>query len=219
MRSSSVRSAVTSRSMALRLAAYSGEWTSSWVWNMAMVSPNDRQGARGDLAALLEQLPADQHSPDFTGAGADLVQLGITQQATGGVVIDIAVAPEDLDSIQRGAGRLFGGIEDHPGGVLPAGPAEVATASHGIQVGAAGVEAGIEVGDFALDQLKLANAAAELLAVVDVGQHHIQAGLHDPHRSAGQHHPFVVQPAHQYPRTAVDLAQHIGQRHGYLVEE
>src|SRR5690606_23999469 len=109
--SSCVRSGVSSRSMALRLAAYSGEWTSSWVWNMAMVSPNDRQGARGDLAALLEQLPADQHSPDFTGAGADLVQLGITQQAASGVVIDIAVAPEDLDGIQRGAGRLFGGID------------------------------------------------------------------------------------------------------------
>jgi hypothetical protein len=36
------------------------------------------------LRHFLEQLPADQHATDFAGAGADLVELGVTQQPSVG---------------------------------------------------------------------------------------------------------------------------------------
>src|SRR3546814_18715576 len=45
---------------------------------------------------FVEQFAPDQHTPDFAGAGADLVQLGVAPQAAGGVVVDIAVAAQYL---------------------------------------------------------------------------------------------------------------------------
>ena len=48
---------------------------------------------------LLEQLATDQHAPDFRGAGADLVELGVAQQPAGRVVVDVAVAAQRLDRL------------------------------------------------------------------------------------------------------------------------
>ena len=50
---------------------------------------------------LAEQLAADQHAADLAGAGADLVELGVAQQPPGRVVVDVAVAAEDLDRVER----------------------------------------------------------------------------------------------------------------------
>ena len=55
---------------------------------------------RGGLPVFGHQFAADQPAADFAGAGADLVELGITQQATGRIVVDVAVATEALDGIQ-----------------------------------------------------------------------------------------------------------------------
>src|SRR4029079_9566828 len=41
-------------------------------------------------ARLVEPLPADQHPPDLTGARADLVELGVTQIPSGGIIVDVA---------------------------------------------------------------------------------------------------------------------------------
>src|ERR1700733_10144754 len=61
-------------------------------------------GASGCLA---EQFAADQHAADFAGAGADFVELGVAQQASGRIVVDIAVAAEQLDRIKRALRRLL----------------------------------------------------------------------------------------------------------------
>lgn len=45
---------------------------------------------------LVEQLPPDEHAPDLTRARADLIQLGVAQQATGRVVVCVPVAAKDL---------------------------------------------------------------------------------------------------------------------------
>jgi len=34
---------------------------------------------------------------------------------------------------------------------------------------------------------KLADRLAELLALMDIGQHHVEAGLHDAERPGGEH--------------------------------
>ena len=37
---------------------------------------------------------------DLCGAGSDLVEFGVPEVAAGGVVVDVAVTPEDLDGVQ-----------------------------------------------------------------------------------------------------------------------
>src|SRR5690606_33012554 len=144
---------------------------------------------------------------------------GIAQQATGRVVVDVAVAAEDLDGFQRGPGGLLGGMENDPGGVLAGGLTVVAAARHRIQIGTAGIERRVDVRQLALDQLELADALTELPPLPDVGQGQIEAGLHDAHRAGGQHHPLVVEAAHQHPNPAIDLAQHVLHGYGYIIEE
>src|SRR5712691_8275996 len=77
---------------------------------------------------LLENLPPDQHAPDLAGAGADLVELGVAQQAPGREVVDVAVAAQALDRLERHPGPLLGGEQDGAGRVLPGGLAAVAGA-------------------------------------------------------------------------------------------
>ena len=88
-------------------------------------------------------------------------------------------------------------------------PRQVQVLGHGVGKGATGLQHGVHVGDLALDQLELANALAELLAVVDVGDDVVHHRLHDAQRSAGEHGALVVQAAHQHLGAAVDLAQHV----------
>jgi hypothetical protein len=88
----------------------------------------------------------------------------------------------------------------------------------GVAEGAAGLQHGVHVGQLALDELELADALAELLAVVDVGHHVVHHRLHDADGPGGQHRAFVVQPAHQHLGAAVDRAQHVVGRHLDVLE-
>ncbi|KAI3480412.1 hypothetical protein L1887_57426 [Cichorium endivia] len=183
----------------------------------------DLRDALGAHVGLVEEDPpelaTDQHAADLAGAGADLVELGVAQQAAGREFVDVAVAAEDLDRFQGHLGGAFGGVEDHPGSVLARGLGAVAGLGHGVQVGAAGVELGVHVGDLALDQLELADALAELLAVVDIRNDQVHARLHDAGRAAGEDHALVVQAAHQHLHAAVELAEDVLRRYLDVVEE
>src|SRR4051812_23587526 len=86
----------------------------------------DPSGGWRRLRRLLEQLAADQPAADLRGAGADLVELGVAQQAAGRVVIDVAVAAQTLDRLEGHPGRLLGGVENAAGGVLARGFAAIA---------------------------------------------------------------------------------------------
>src|SRR6185369_3667638 len=57
--------------------------------------------ARNALFRLVEQLTANQHAPDLGRPGADLVQLRIAPQASGRIVVDIAVTAQRLDRLAR----------------------------------------------------------------------------------------------------------------------
>jgi hypothetical protein len=50
-------------------------------------------------------------------------------------------------------------------------PEQVEVLGHSVAEGCGGLQHGVHVGHLALDQLELADALAELLAVVDVGHH------------------------------------------------
>src|ERR1700749_2365295 len=104
----------------------------------ADVNANAMSSICYELSRLLEQFPADQHTANFGRAGADFIELGVAQQAAGGVIVDIAVAAEQLDRIERALCRFFGGIENGAGSVFARGLAAVAGFRHCIDVGARG---------------------------------------------------------------------------------
>src|SRR5690606_9818198 len=64
-----------------------------------------------------DQLAPDQHAPDLVGACADRIQLGIAQDAAGGVLVDVAVAAQRLDRLQRHLHRGLAGVQQAAGGV------------------------------------------------------------------------------------------------------
>ena len=59
---------------------------------------------------------------------------------------------------------------------------------------------------------------AELLALVDVGQHDVHAGAHDPQGPGGEHRALVVEAAHQHGDAAAHLADHVLRRHLAVLE-
>src|SRR5260370_1860054 len=105
----------------MRYALSDAEWAAS-----NPMLQNKPRGIPRLLCRFFEQLPPDQHAPDFAGAGADLVEFCITQQPAGGIIIDIAVAAEQLDGIERTLGRLLPGVKTGAGGILAGGLAAVA---------------------------------------------------------------------------------------------
>src|ERR1043166_4314031 len=120
---------------------------------------------------LLEQLAADEPAADFAGAGANLVELGVPEQPAGGEIVDVAIAAQALDGLQRQPGRLLRREQNGAGGVLAGGVAAIAGLRHGIDVSPRRRQRHVHVGDLALHQLEGADGLAELLAVVNVGHH------------------------------------------------
>src|SRR5579862_3479158 len=143
------------------------------------------------LTRLLENLPADQHAADFAGAGADLVELGVAQETPGGKIVDVTVAAEALDSLERHPGGALGCVKDRAGGVLARGLAAVAGARHGIDIGFRGVERHIHVGELGLDELEASDRLAELGALMDVWNDQVEACLHHAERARRQHGALV----------------------------
>src|SRR5579862_6638127 len=64
------------------------------------------------LVGLVEQLPPDEHAADFGCAGADFVELGVAKEPPGREVVDVAVAAEALNRLERHPGGAFGGIQN-----------------------------------------------------------------------------------------------------------
>src|SRR5687768_13755011 len=86
---------------------------------------------------LREQLAADQHAADLAGAGADFVELGVAQEPAGRIVVDVAVAAQKLDGVERDQRRLLGGVEDGTGRILARDLAAVAGLGDGVHLGLA----------------------------------------------------------------------------------
>src|SRR5690606_40231350 len=65
----------------------------------------------------------------------------------------------------------------------------------------------------ALHELEGADRRTELLALMDVGDHHIHAGLHDAKRSRCKNGALIVEARHENAHALIDLAEHIFFRH------
>ena len=148
--------------------------------------PDDRPAARIDPSpGLPEQLAADQHAADFAGAGADLVELGVAQQPPGRIIVDVAVAAEQLDGVERASQvAALGAKRMRAGGILAGRLAAVAGAARPYRrrprqaFSAAYMSASLPWISW-----KRADRLAELRAFVHVGDDEIEAGLHDAERA------------------------------------
>src|SRR5680860_1760228 len=172
----------------------------------------------GVLARLREELPTHEPPPDLTGAGANLVQLGVTEQTAGRIIIDIAIPTQALDGLQRHPGSLLRGIEDGPCGVFAGGLPTGACLRNGIYVRTAGVHGGVHVRQLALHELELTYWLSKLLSLMDVGQDYVHAGIHYPQWSRSQYRAFVVQATHEDVCTTPYTAKHILLRYFTVLE-
>src|SRR5690554_2809620 len=149
------------------------------------------------LLLVQEQFATDQHPSNLRRARADFIQLGVSQQAAGGVVVDVAVAAEELDGVEGEFGGHFGGVQNGAGGVFARGFAAVGGLGDHVDVGLGGVHEGVHVGDFALYQFEFTDGLAELFAFADVGHDDVHGGLHEAEGAAGEDDAFVVEAAHE----------------------
>ena len=69
-----------------------------------------------------------------------------------------------------------------------------------------------------MDQLELANALAKLLAVVNIGDHFVQAGLHDPYRPSREYGALKIQARHQDSHAFALTLQDVLPRHLHVFE-
>src|ERR1700674_5565286 len=160
---------------------------------------------------FFEELAPVEHAADLVGAGADVVQLRVAEQPARGKFVDVAVAAQRLDRLERDLDRVRRGEEQARGGILAGGaPAPLVEGLRGaVAEGARGLQLRVHVGELALHELEGADRLAELLAFVHVGQHQVHGGLHDSQRTAGEHGALGVQALHQHARAAVHFAENV----------
>lgn len=161
------------------------------------------------VSKLLVELSADQHSANLAGAGTDLVQLGVAENAASGEVVDVSVAAQALDGVQGNLGGALGRVQDDTGAVAVGGVASIAGTGSGVNVGARGVELGVHVGDLALDQLELTDALVELSAGVDILEGGVQGGLHQTERPTGEDETLIVQARHEDIDTLANVTEDV----------
>src|ERR1700736_3018020 len=106
------------------------------------------------LGAPLEQLASNEHAADLLGAGADLVELRIAQQAAGGVVVRIPVAAQPLDRFERGSRRMPGSEENAARRIAALGRTRVTGARHGVDIRTARIQRAAHVRHLRLHELE-----------------------------------------------------------------
>src|SRR5258706_13268589 len=76
----------------------------------------------GSSGGFFEVLPPDQHAADFRSTGPDLVQLGVAPQAPGRILVDVAVAAQNLDGFSGHQGGTLAHVQDCPRTIFPNRP-------------------------------------------------------------------------------------------------
>src|SRR6185295_8830868 len=204
MRTMSARNSAASLRLVSALRRDSSPWRFSALWMAGMCAAS---------GAGFEQLAPDQHAADFAGPRPDLIQFRISQESSGGIVIDVTVAAQRLNRVESTGSRTFGREQDAARGIEPCRLPAIAGPRDSIDIGARRIECGVQVGNFRLHELKAADRLTKLAPLLHVRQHGVEARLHDPERSTRQHHTLIVESAHQYTRALAHFVQHIGKRH------
>src|SRR6266850_3887139 len=215
-RSTAARIAAAPSSGAMKL--FSSPWNAPIGVRAAETMTMGSDCMRRPLCGFCEELAADEPAPDLGGAGADLVELGVAPEAPGRRLVDVAHAAERLDRLAGHPRGFFRRIQNGPGGILARGLAAIERLPDGVHVRAARGESGVHVGELALHQLEFADRLPELLALVHVRHHRVEAGGHDAEGPAGEHRSLVIQPRHQHLDAFSFPGQHIRRRNLAVAE-
>eukprot|EP00123_Amoebidium_parasiticum_P000743 comp11632_c0_seq1/m.6138 comp11632_c0_seq1/g.6138 ORF comp11632_c0_seq1/g.6138 comp11632_c0_seq1/m.6138 type:complete len:307 (+) comp11632_c0_seq1:463-1383(+) len=152
---------------------------------------------------------ANQQPSDLAGAGTNLIQFGIAQNAASRVVVDVTVAAKDLDGLQSHLCCRLGRVENHTGTVLAADVARITCLGHVVDVCLIGIQGHVHVRQLALHQLELANTLAKLLTGVGIGEGNVAGSLHQTEGPTSQDQSLEVQAAHQHIDTLIDLPKYV----------
>src|SRR3974390_1920881 len=214
-------SAATPRRCATASSPSRSKMAKPWWWNWRSRRGQDARALvkHQELRGLFEQLTADQPAADFARAGADFVELGIAQEAPRRIIVDVAIAAQALDRLERHPHALFGRIENGTGGIFACRLPAIAGSRHGIHVGPRRRQRDIHVGKLALHQLEGPDRLAELLAVVKIGDEDVQAALHDADGARRKNGALVIEPAHQDAHALAFAAEHILRGHFAILKE
>src|SRR5208337_1544578 len=173
----------------------------------------------GISSRFLEKFPSDQHAPDLARASPDLVELCVAQEPARGIIVDVAIAAQQLDRVERYARGGLRSIKDRTRRILACGLVPVAGAGHGVDVSARRIERHIHIGNLRLHELERADGLAELFAFVDVRQHEIERGLHDAKRTRRQHSALIIEAGHKHVYAAANAADHVLFWHLAILED
>mmetsp|Transcript_14278 Transcript_14278/g.38280 ORF Transcript_14278/g.38280 Transcript_14278/m.38280 type:complete len:215 (-) Transcript_14278:698-1342(-) len=173
------------------------------------------------ICSLFEQLASNQHPANFAGASSDLVQLGVSQQASAGVVVRVPVSSERLYRLECCFGCSLCGVQNYRRTILAVERHAVVTFSESSLFGAIArcsdrvnicstrSKICVHIRKLCLHELKLANAAAKLASLDRVGQRNVKAGLHDAQRPCREHQAFRVEARHEHVCAATDSAENV----------
>src|SRR5690606_38566933 len=172
---------------------------------------------------IVEQFTTDQHAPNFAGACADLVPVCLAPAAAGRVGVDLTLAPEAQNRLPRQPVTLLCGIENHTRTILAhltnvSATHRIKILADAVKIGATCLQRAVHISDLALDELELADALAELLAVMNVGRDDIHRRLHQAHGATAQDSTFVIPAAHQHLGAFSEAAENVFLRDFIVVE-
>src|ERR1700679_1901547 len=175
----------------------------------------------GFLVSFLaaQQIACDHELLDLAGAFIDAENSDVAVEAFDAVIRDIACPAEDLhravgDAPYRFGGEIFGAGRFH-GDAL----ARVAL-FRGIEHHAAGgIGFRLAIGEHALDQLEIADALAELLALARIGDAFADQPLGDADADAGDMQPPAVEHLHRHLEAFAFRAEPQACRHARILED
>lgn len=155
------------------------------------------------ICKLFEQLvefATYQHSSNFAGSRTNFIELGVSQDTAGRVLVGISVATKTLDGIESNFCCALCRVKDGASAVLVTDLALITSACNRVYICTGCIQLGVHVSELALDQLsscansnrqdkygndihtisylEFSNRYTELVSFMDIGNSNIQCSLH-----------------------------------------
>src|SRR5580765_1233910 len=226
-RSSTSASAPSPRSATTRSSSSSGHSGRPSSYSRAG-RPNASGGASLDNAGeqrgplLLDHLAGDHEALDLVRALVDLRDLGVAHHPLDGVLLDVAVAAENLHRVGGDVHRHIGAVElRHRRDLGQVGPlgALVDQLAALVEQATRRLALGLHVGEHPRDQLVLRDRLAHRLAALGVLERVAGRALCEAEALRADARPGAVEDAHRDPEALAFLAEQVVGRDAAVVEE
>src|SRR3954471_13565268 len=179
-----------------------------------------RAGGTAPTVALAPHRAGDHDPLDLVRALVDLGDLRVAHHPLHRVLVDVAVAAEHLDRLDRHRHRGVRGEElRHRRPLAEAAIAAVRHRARLVQQLAGGGRPGLHLGELELDALEVVDRGAERHPLLRVAVRVVGRALRDPDRLRRRPEPGVLEHGERH-RVALALdADHVLGRHAHLLED